>query len=145
MKNNPLINNNVFLVLRSRSGAGKSTFADFLEFMIDSCEIEICTADDYFVGVDGSYNFDASKLDKAHKYCREKAFEAIRHGVRIVVLANTNCGEKEYQPYEEFARQNGYEVVSLVLENLTGTKDIHGLPPETLERQKRKLINSLKL
>lgn len=142
---NPLIENNVCIILRGTSGNGKSTFAEFLEFLVDNpADIEICCADDWFAR-DGEYKFDASKLGEAHKCCRDKARSVMMHGVKICVIANTNCGEKEFQPYIDMARENGYEVVSLVLENRNGAQNIHGVSDFTLAKQKNKLLNSLKL
>ena len=142
---NPLIQKNVLLIIRGVSGSGKTAFEQFLTTMIEGIEIVTCTADNFFLDDKGYYNFDVTKLGQAHTWCKNKAFRAMDDSIRIVIVSNTSCSEKEYKPYEEYARQRGYEVVSLVIENLTGQIDIHGVPQETLERQRNKLFNSLKL
>jgi predicted kinase len=144
MKNNPLVENNVLLILRGVSGSGKSTFADFLEFMIDGCEIETCTADDYHYDSDGNYNFKLENLGKAHKWCQDKAQSAMQHNVRIVIVGNTTTSKEEAQPYIDLAKQYDYRVVSLIVENLHGNPNIHNVPDFVLDKQKQKLLNSFK-
>lgn len=143
MKTNPLIKNNVLLILRGCSGSGKTSFADFLEFMIDD-NIEICTADDYHM-VDGKYCFKIENLSKAHQWCQDKARTAMKHDVKLVIVANTNCRAKDAKVYEKMAEEHEYKVVSLVVENIDGRKDIHSVPLDVLETQKKNLINSLRL
>jgi len=144
-KMNPFIKNNVLLITRGASGAGKTTFADFLEFMIDDpADIGICCADDYFF-IDGKYTFDVAKLGKAHSWCREKCQSYMLCDTKLVVVANTSTRDKEVQPYIDMAEEYGYEVVSLVVENRKGTENIHGVPKNTLGKQKERLLNSIKL
>lgn len=141
MKNNPLVQNNALILICGHSGSGKSTFADFLEFMIDGCEVEICTADDYHM-VDGEYKFDVNKLGAAHKWCQERADSYMRHNTRIVIVNNTSTTQKERQVYIDMAEKHGYEVVQLFM---GGSFDnVHGVPDEVVKKQKEKLVNSLK-
>ena len=142
---NPLIEGNTLIILRAASGAGKTTFAEFLESMADPGHVKIFTADDYFIDADGNYNFDLSKLDAAHAQCRKNAMDEMNRCTRVVIVANTSTSRKEYKDYEDYARFKGYEIVSLVLENLHGNSDVHGVPVETLKRQKEKLKESLRL
>jgi predicted kinase len=144
--NNKLIKNNLTcIILRGVSGSGKTTIAEYLEFIAtDNLECVICTADDFFYK-DGEYLFDASKLGQAHEYCKEKAEAAMKENVGLVIIANTNTSEWEYKPYVQIAEENGYNIVSLVIENLHGNKNVHGVPDEVLEKQKNKLKNSIKL
>lgn len=140
-KENPLVTNNVLIILAGMSGSGKSTFADFLEFMIDGCEIEICTADDYHY-IDGEYKFDVNNLGRAHKWCQEKCSEAMAHNVRVVISANTNTSEWERNVYKKMADEHGYEVVELILNG--GYTNVHNVPEDILKKQKQKLLDSLK-
>jgi len=142
--NNILIENNILLIIRGVSGSGKSTFADFLQSMIPDCEIEICTADDYHM-VNGEYIFKVENLSKAHAWCQKKAFKAIDDNVRLVIVNNTSTSVNEYKHYENYARKNNYQVVSIVMENLNEHKNVHNVPDIILKKQKNKLINSLKI
>ena len=141
MKNNPLVENNVCIIIRGTSGSGKSTFAEFLEFMIDSCEIEICCADDYHM-IDGEYKFDYKNLGKAHKWCQERAEAAMSDNVRIVVIANTSTSTSEVNTYKNIAEKYNYKVSEIIMGN--DYQNVHNVPEEVLKNQKTKLINSLK-
>lgn len=128
-------------ILRARSGAGKTTLAESLKSLYP--EAVICTADDYFC-VDGVYQFDAAKLGECHRLCREKFQKALDEG-KVVICANTNTTEKERKIYVDMARAAGYTVFSLVVENIHGGENQHGVPEATLEKQATNIKNSLKL
>ena len=140
---NTLIENKVLLIITGVSGSGKSTFADYLAAMHSGVAV-VCTADDYF-SQDGDYNFDASKLGKAHDWCKERAFNAMDNKVNLVIIANTNTKPKEWRPYRDAAKRRGYKVVSIVMQNLEGTKNIHGVPDAVLDKQSFNIINNIKL
>jgi predicted kinase len=139
--NNPLIENNILLIIAGVSGSGKSTFADFLEFMIDSDQIEICTADDYHM-VDGEYQFKIENLPKAHKWCQQKADSAMNHDVKLVIVNNTSTSLKEREVYKDLAKKHNYEVCEIIMNN--DYDNIHNVPNKVLQTQKQKLLNSLK-
>lgn len=124
------------VICRGVSGAGKSAFAKFLGGVI-------CCADDFFME-DGKYNFDATKLKLAHEACRIKFEEAIRRGESRVVVANTNTQNWEFEPYMNFAKEHGYTVFSLIVENRHGGENVHGVPLEVLEKQAQRFHIKLK-
>jgi predicted kinase len=132
------------ILLRGLPGSGKSTFANYM------FSNNIFEADHYFYDEDRNYNFDASKLYEAHKYCQlrvEHAMEAnlISGGVYFseIVVSNTSTTEKELEPYLELAKKYDYQVVSLIVENRHGNKSVHNVPEETIERMKQRF--SIKL
>ena len=143
------------IILRGVSGCGKSSFAALLNDLYDrgndgkccnhtdSCIV--CTADDYFVNEKGEYKFDFSKLGAAHKQCFDKFKNAVSESMELVIVANTNTSEKEFNPYIELAKSYGYEITSLIVENRHGGKNIHNVPQETLDKQAKKIIGSIKL
>ena len=143
---NKLFNNEkTLIILRGVSGSGKTTFAEYLVSMLNkSYECEIFSADNYFYK-NGKYEFDASKLSEAHSQCKQNTKGAMKDAVSLVIVANTNTSEWEYKPYVDMANEYGYSVVSLVVENLHGGKNVHGVPDEVLQKQKDKLKNSIKL
>ena len=133
------------ILLRGIPGAGKSTFANF---MFQSGVI--FEADQYFYDEDGKYNFDASELYAAHKWCQLRVEKVMRENLTSngeyfpeIVVSNTSTTEKELEPYLELARKYDYKVVSLVVENRHGSKSVHNVPEETIERMKQRF--SIKL
>lgn len=132
------------IILRGCSGSGKSTLADFLHEK-DPNKTAVCCADDYFMK-DGKYQFDITKLGSAHKYC-QALFECVCEDpkIEIIIIANTNCNDRDFKYYFDRAAGLGFQIFSLVIENRHGNSDIHNVPKETLERQKNNLYNSIKL
>lgn len=136
--------NKTVIILSGVSGSGKSFTADLLKEKF-SGETVICCADDYFVDKDGNYNFDASKLGKAHEQCRAKFMVALYDkDVENVIIANTNTSRKEFKFYQNQAEVFGYNCVRWVVDNIHGNEDLHGVPKETKENQLNRLKNSIK-
>lgn len=135
-----------FIILRGVSGSGKTTVASFIEELALGSfgRCTIATADDYFMK-DGVYKFNKFGLGKAHETCKRKVETAMSFNVPVVVLANTNTTEKDFKPYIELAEKYKYKIISLVVENRHGNKNIHDVPEETLIKQAEKLKGSLKL
>ena len=122
------------IILRGLPGAGKSTFANFIWE-----SSAIFEADKYFYDKDGNYNFDASKLHQAHKWCQDSVKQAMLdnilsrgHMYPEIIVSNTTTTEKELEPYLELAKLFEYHVVSLVVENRHGNVSTHNVPAETL-------------
>jgi gluconate kinase len=63
------MNNKTLYILRSVSGAGKTTLAKALEKSLDNCKA--ISADDFWCLEDPDiYNFDINLLGEAHKECK---------------------------------------------------------------------------
>lgn len=120
-------------IMRGCSGSGKSTIAKELGGTI-------CSADDYFIK-DGTYNFDPKKLGSAHNYCRVKAVFALKSKTPVVVIDNTNCTLKECFTYYDAGTHYGYEVFICQVSNPVPA-NVHGVPPETVQKQLRRLQGS---
>lgn len=118
------------IILRGVSGCGKSTLAEFFGGVI-------CCADDFFIK-NGEYQFDPSQLHQAHEQCREKCLNAAKNGEKKIVVANTNTTEKEMKPYFDIAKEYGYMVFSLIVENRHNKRNVHHVPEEILYRQERR-------
>lgn len=129
----------IVYILRGVSGAGKSTLAAEL-----APSSHICCADDFFME-DGKYVWREQQLNKAHLECFKKYFELLELGYGPVVVANTNTTEREVKKYLDAAQEFGYTVISLVIENRHGGKNIHSVPDHVLEKQEQNLKRSLKL
>lgn len=115
------------IILRGIPGSGKSTLAK----MICNQHVEA----DMFFMQDGKYNFDASKLKQAHEWCRTKTEDWMKKRYNVVV-SNTFTQEWEMDAYYELAKQYGYQVHSLIVENRHGGVNEHGVPEDKLQAMK---------
>lgn len=120
-------------ILRGLPGAGKSTLAK--KIVNPGMIFE---ADMYFIEDDGSYNFDASKLGRAHEWCQGCVNYSMSKGYGDIVVSNTTTTEKEIQPYLDMAAEHNYQVVSLVVENRHGGKSVHDVPEQSLEKMRNR-------
>ena len=119
----------ILIILRGLPGSGKSTFAKLI------CNQHV-EADMFFIQ-DGEYKFDVSKLKQAHEWCQWKTEEWMKKRYNVVV-SNTFTMEWEMEVYFELAKQYGYQVHSLIVENRHGNQSIHSVPPETIEKMKNR-------
>jgi predicted kinase len=128
------------IILKGIGSSGKSTFAKLIS------KSKICCADDYFEGVNGNYNFDASKLSEAHAHCRQQFDDALNDkNIENIVICNTNCKESDYAYYVRVAQEQDLMITYVVLEKRHDNANHHNLPEFVLERQHTNLINNLKL
>ena len=123
-------------LVRGLPGSGKSTFAKTL----GGIHIE---ADQYFVDVEGNYNFDGSKIKLAHEYCRTQTeawmkTDGDQVNVNKIVVSNTFTQEWEMEPYFELAKKYGYKVFSIIVENRHEGINVHGVPEEKIEQMKNR-------
>ena len=130
--------------MRGLPGAGKSTFANCI------CNrYGICEADKYFIGEDGVYRFDGSKLKDAHKWCRDEVETRMKDNTvnpqyyPEIVVSNTFTQEWEMEEYFKLAEQYGYTVFSIIVENRHGGVNEHGVSAEKLEQMRSRFQVSL--
>ncbi len=117
------------VILRGIPGAGKSTYAKKLR--APTGVVEIVSADDYFSRDDGVYRFVAHQLPAAHARCLLAFHEAIRDGVALVVVDNTNVTAVEIAPYYALALAYDYEceIVTIPCHPHTAHgRCVHGVP-----------------
>lgn len=132
------------LLIRGLPGSGKSTFAHFVWN-----DYAICEADKFFVGEDGVYRFDASKLKQAHEWCRNEVEIRMKDNqvnpqyYPEIVVANTFTQEWEMEEYFKLAEKYGYTVFSIIVENRHGNKNVHGVPDEKLKQMRERFKISL--
>ena len=119
------------ILVRGISGSGKSTVAELI-----IPRNEVCSADDYFINGKGEYKFDVTKIKEAHQYCQTKCRLKMANDTPIVVVANTFTREWEMKEYYDLAESFGYRVHSIIVENRHGGENVHGVPDETLQKQK---------
>lgn len=122
--------NKILYIVRGIPGSGKTTFAKTL----GGVHFE---ADKYFM-VDGEYKFDVTKLKNAHSWCQTQVSNAMLLNYtaninNVIVVSNTFTQEWEMEPYIEMAKEWGYTVFTIVVENRHGGKNVHGVPDDKLE------------
>lgn len=137
-------NRGVALVLKSVSGNGKTTFANYLA-LINPLVTEIVEADDYFIDNHGDYKFNPAELGKAHEYSRDKFVKALQNGIELVICSNTNTTQKEAQFYINKAKEYNYTTYVLVLEKHHQGCSSHSVPEVSLAKQEQNIKSSLKL
>lgn len=122
-------------LLRGLPGSGKTTLANQLGG-------SLVEADRYFMEY-GDYKFDASKLKEAHAWCREQVqnwMETNGRGFDVprIVVSNTFTQEWEMKPYYDLAKEHGYMVFSLIVENRHGGKNVHNVPEDKIEQMRKR-------
>lgn len=129
-------------IIRGCSGSGKSTFAKELSVAMSGYHLE---ADMFMYTEGGVYDWQASKLKTAHMWVFQRLRNYMSSRFSPLILSDTNVRKRDLQVYLDLAKDNGYRVVSLVLENRHGSSSIHDVPDKTMRRQESALRESLKL
>jgi predicted kinase len=125
----------ILTLVRGLPGSGKSTFANTI-----TNEFSVCEADKFFYDKEGNYNFDATKLRKAHEWCREQVEIRMKDNQNNpqfypeIVVSNTFTQEWEMEAYYKLAEQYGYKVFSIIVENRHGGVNQHGVPVDKLKQ-----------
>jgi predicted kinase len=117
-------------IVRGIPGSGKSTFAQ-------SLDCPVFEADQYFIDSEtGEYKFDGSKIKIAHNWCKLRVEHSMEDDFQKIAVSNTFTQEWEMDAYYELAKQYGYRVFSLIVENRHGGVNEHGVPEDKLEQMK---------
>ena len=111
-------------LLRGLPGAGKSTLAN----VIGGAHFEA----DMFFMENGEYKFDVTKLKDAHNWCRHSVMDSMKAGEPRVIVSNTFTQEWEMEAYYLLAKELGYTVFSLIVENRHNGENSHGVPDDKL-------------
>jgi predicted kinase len=123
------------ILLRGVPGSGKTTLA---ESLIRGRDAVHCEADQSFIDEAGVYRFDFTRLREAHEECQTKCRRAMEDGCELIVVSNTFTMEWELSHYLDFAREYGYRVFSVIVENRHGGDNVHGCPPEKVEMMRER-------
>lgn len=121
----------ILYIVRGVPGSGKSTFARQLTS-------NVFEADQYFIDSEGNYNFIPSEIKNAHAECQDDVKSAMSSSIPKIAVSNTFTQEWEMNPYLDLAKQFGYMVFTVVVENRHGGKNVHGVPEEKLELMKNR-------
>ena len=121
-------------LVRGLPGAGKTTLSKSLMKEGDL----VIAADDFMIDEKGEYVFDASRLQEVHDKCAKKVYEAMERGVARIFVHNTMTEQWEVESWYALAKQHGYRVFSIVVENRHRGASSHGAPAETMEAMRNR-------
>jgi len=130
--------NGDLILLRGVSGSGKSTLANIILQQPNNNPQEVLSADDFFVGDNGEYVFDGTKIKEAHNYCQFRCSERMRQGIARIVVANTFTQEWEMDEYFKMAERYNYRIHTVIVENRHGNENVHGVPENKLQQMKNR-------
>lgn len=131
----------ILYIVRGVSGCGKTTTANSIVG-----EKNVATADEYFyTNGGGKYEFDASKLGEAHKFCQLKVRSLMKMGEPEIAVANTSTRSQDVKTYIKIADEYGYMPIVFTVENWHGGVNSHGVPEKGLEKMANQLKNSIRL
>lgn len=121
-------------LIRGLSGSGKSTLARIMAGRTAT----IHEADNYFIGHDGVYRFDASKLAEAHKEC---LYDATTDSNGDVFVCNTFTQRWEIEPYLAHARSKGmlFQVITVetdLTDEQLAARNVHGVTADVIAAQR---------
>ena len=116
----------VLYIVRGVPGSGKTTLARQLT-------ANVFEADHYFYDNDGNYTFVPSEIKEAHKECQQFVGFAMESNIEKIAVSNTFTQEWEMEEYFKLAEKYNYKVVSLIIENRHGSKNLHGVPDDKVE------------
>ena len=122
-------------ILRGLPGSGKTTLAK----SIGAVHFE---ADMYFM-VGNEYKFDVTKLKQAHAWCQDQVKFSMKRADKTIgdlriSVSNTFTQEWEMEPYFEMAKQYGFKVFTLIVENRHGGVNQHEVPEDKIELMKNR-------
>ena len=122
----------ILYCVRGVAGSGKSTFAKTL----GGRHYE---ADMFFIDpISGEYKFDGSKIKLAHEWCQNRVEGDMILNMDKIVVSNTFTQEWEMEPYFTLAKEYGYTVFTIVVENRHGGTNVHNVPEDKIEQMKNR-------
>ena len=128
--------NNLILV-RGVSGSGKSTIAPMFENAV------LVSTDDFFLDEYGEYVFDANSLVINHQFCQLAVRMMMQDDEELIVVHNTFTADWEMDAYFDLAREHGYAVHTIIVENRHGSKNVHDVPQDVVKAQKERFSVTL--
>ena len=117
----------VLYIVRGIPGSGKSTFAKTLGG-------QHYETDMYFIDEEGNYKFDGTKIKDAHKWCQSFVETDMVLEYPKIVVSNTFTQEWEMKPYMDLAKEHGYKVFTIVVENRHDGNNVHNVPEDKIEQ-----------
>lgn len=120
-------------------GSGKT---HYVNKELDLTRESVVSADNFFVGSDGVYRFDPTKLGTAHGDCLRGFVSSLMKGMGTVVVDNTNTTVIEMAPYVALAAAYGYavEIVRVGCDPaVAAARNTHGVPERAVRAMAERL------
>jgi predicted histidine transporter YuiF (NhaC family) len=92
---------------------------------------------------DGVYKFDPVRIEMAHDWCRTQVMQSMAIDLNLIVVSNTFTMEWEMMPYFTLAKEYGYMIHTIIVENRHNGESEHSVPQETLNKMKTRFEISL--
>lgn len=124
------------ILLRGLPGSGKSALAKVLS---ENGQFPIFSVDDFFTNPStGDYQFDYKTNHIAYKQCEDNCKKAMEKKIPKIFVHNTFTMDWELEPYFKLAKELGYKLFVLTLENYHQTGNTHGVTEEQLQKMAEK-------
>jgi predicted kinase len=123
------------VIVRGISGGGKSTLSKAI--MSHNSDMKHFEADMYFMQ-GGEYNFDGTKLGRAHEWCQNSTFKELAGGGRVIV-SNTNTTHREIKPYVDMCKSLG--VAYMIVKCIGKWQNVHNVPDAVLDKMRDRWQN----
>jgi predicted kinase len=134
----------IVYIMHGLPGSGKSTLARQLVGLAGL----VASTDDWHTDAEGRYNYRAECASTAHAWNQRRVRSAVLARVPRIAVDNTNVSPDQWEPYETFAKANGYTVEhKWVHPNLTNeelaARTVHAVPVEVIAAMRAKLERNL--
>ena len=124
------------ILLRGLPGSGKTEIAKLFYSM--TTEVEQICADDCWETPYTAETFTSELHGKAHGVCFMTVKGWMYRGVPVIIVHNTFTTDGEMKPYLDSAKECGYRVHTLIVENRHGAESVHGVPTEVIAGMKKR-------
>ncbi len=123
------------IVLRGLPGSGKTRLANLLS---ENKKYPVFSIDDYFTDEKGKYHFKFDENHLAYKLCEENTRKAMIENIEKIFIHNTFTIDWELETYFKLAKEFDYQIHVLTVENYHGTKNVHSIPDEQIQKMAEK-------
>ena len=137
------------IIMRGIPGSGKTTITENI-MKLYYYIARVHSTDDYFVGEDGKYKFNADTLMTNHRNNYNSFCKSLNEGIPIVIVDNTNIRHKWYREYAEKANEMGYQVIEVLIDpdyctiDKMHKRNKHNVPKKIVENMYNALKNNMK-
>lgn len=112
-------------LIRGLPGSGKTLLAK-------SIADKVFENNDFFVDLDGNYNFTKTNMVYAESETYNRVRTAMEDQVKKIAVSNAFIRSSELQPYIKLAESYGYVVQVMIVENRQQTQNIHNVSEERI-------------
>jgi predicted kinase len=127
----------VLTLVRGCPGAGKTTFAESI-----FGKENVYSADTFFEDLNGNYHFNPSEIRDAHRWCQQMVNQRMitdtENETSVIAVANTFTQQWEFEYYVTLAKEFGYMVHSIIVENRHGNSNVHDVPDSKVEEMRNR-------